>query len=256
MYNAIIVDDEPRAIWALKENIDWQRCGIRKVYTAQNISSAIAAIREARIEILICDIEMPGGHGTQLLEWLRENRVNMSCIFVTCHQEYGIMRRAIQLKCYDYVLKPIHYEEFSRLLTEMVEKMERWEAEKGEQGNWGELMEADILKKNQEHTRNIELEVKQYIKEHLAGNMMISDIAGALHFNPNYLMRVFKNKTGMSILEYMARARIEAAKKILKGTQLPVKEVAYMVGYEDSVYFTKVFRKETGMTPSKFRSRL
>lgn len=166
------------------------------------------------------------------------------------------MRRAIQLKCYDYVLKPIHYEEFSRLLTEMVEKMERWEAEKGEQGNWGELMEADILKKNQEHTRNIELEVKQYIKEHLADNMMISDIAGALHFNPNYLMRVFKNKTGMSILEYMARARIEAAKKILKGTQLPVKEVAYMVGYEDSVYFTKVFRKETGMTPSKFRSRL
>ncbi len=258
MYNAIIVDDEPRVVRALEENIDWKRCGIRRVYTAKNMSAAIETIREAKIEILICDIEMPNGYGTQLLEWLRENQMNVSCIFVTCHQEYSIMRKAIQLKCYDYILKPINYDEFTQLLMEMVQKMEQWEAQdrKEQPGNWGELMDSGALVKNQESTRNIEMEVKRYVREHMADNIVIADIADALHFNPNYLMRAFKNETGMSILEYIVRARMEAAKKILKGTRLPVREVAYMVGYTDCVYFTKVFHKEMGVTPTQFRKQL
>lgn len=258
MYNAIIVDDEPRAIDALKENIDWKSCGIRKVYTASNMASAIQTIQKAQIEIMICDIEMPNGDGTQLLEWLRENQMNVNCIFMTCHQEYSIMRKAIQLKCYDYVLKPIIYEEFSQLLLEMVHKMEQWEMmdRKEKPANWGELMDSNILQKNQESTRNIEMEVKRYIKEHMADNISISDIAENLHFNPNYLMRVFKNKTEMSILEYIVKVRMEAAKKILKGTRLPVREISYMVGYTDCVYFTKVFHKEIGVTPTQFRKNL
>ena len=258
MYNAIIVDDEPRAVDALKENIDWKNCGIRKVYTAKNMASAIQTIENAQIEIMICDIEMPNGDGTQLLEWLRENQVNVNCIFMTCHQEYSIMRKAIQLKCYDYVLKPIDYEEFTQLLMEMVRKMEQWEMMDSTEkpANWGELMDSGIVQKNQESTRNIEMEVKRYVREHMADNIVISDIAKELHFNPNYLMRVFKNKTDMSILEYIVKARMEAAKKILKGTRLPVREVAYMVGYTDCVYFTKVFHKETGITPTQFRKAL
>ena len=247
MYNAIIVDDEPRAVQALVENIDWKACGIFKVYTASNISSAKKVIAESKVEILICDIEMPNGYGTQLLEWIRENNISMNCIFVTCHQEYSIMRKAIQLKCYDYVLKPIDYDDFSRLLMDMVEKMEN---------NWGDVLPSDVLKKEKENARNIEMEVKRYVKEHLSDNILISDIANHLHFNPNYLMRAFKSETGLSILEYIVRARMEAAKKILKGTRLPVKDVAYMVGYMDGVYFTKVFHKETGMTPSQYRKEM
>ena len=247
MYNAIIVDDEPRAVQALVENIDWKACGILKVYTASNISAAKKIIQESKVEILICDIEMPNGYGTQLLEWIRENNINMNCIFVTCHQEYSIMRKAIQLKCYDYILKPIDYDDFTRLLLEMIEKMENQDAEEG----WGNSLSVDVLKKEKENARNIEMEVKRYVKEHLSDNILIADIAAHLHFNPNYLMRAFKNETGLSILEYIVRARMEAAKKILKGTRLPVKDVAYMVGYMDGVYFTKVFHKETGMTPSQ-----
>ena len=90
----------------------------------------------------------------------------------------------------------------------------------------------------------------------MADNISISDIAENLHFNPNYLMRVFKNKTEMSILEYIVKVRMEAAKKILKGTRLPVREISYMVGYTDCVYFTKVFHKEIGVTPTQFRKNL
>ena len=104
-----------------------------------------------------------------------------------------------------------------------------------------------------EPVRNIELEVKRYVREHMMDNITIPDIAACLHFNPQYLMRAFKAKTGMSILEYMTFARMEQARQLLKTTNLPVKEIACMVGYEDCVYFTKLFRKETGTAPSKYR---
>lgn len=256
MYNAIIVDDEPRAVDALKENVDWKKCGIRKVYSAYNMVSAIKIIQESQVEILICDIEMPNGSGIQLLEWLTAHQIKMNCIFVTCHQEYNIMRKAIQLKCYDYILKPIDYDEFMELLHEMITKMEN-KTEVPGQGEdvvqWGESLEQEVLDKDRHVSRNPELEVKQYVREHMADNIMIADIAAYLHFSPQYLMRVFKNETGMSILEYIVYVRIEAAKKVLKGTRLPIKEVAYMVGYEDCVYFTKVFHKAVGTTPSQYR---
>ena len=252
MYNAIIVDDEPRAVEALKENVPWKRCGVRKVYTAYNISEAMKLIQESRIDILICDMEMPNGYGTALLQWLRNNSYDMSCIFVTCHQEYNLMRKALQLKCYDYILKPVDYEEFAELMSEMVEKMGK--KEKGnsicaEDAAGGD--NPDFLLR--ENVRHIDMEVKRYVKEHLGEDIAISDIAEKLHFHPNYLMRAFKNETGMSILEYIVFARMEAAKKLLKGTRLPVKDIADMAGYGDCAYFTKIFHRETGMTPSQFR---
>jgi len=62
-------------------------------------------------------------------------------------------------------------------------------------------------------------------------NVTVAHIADALHFNPQYLMRAFKGKTGLSIIEYITQARIDTAKKVLGDTDLPIKEVAHLVGY-------------------------
>lgn len=257
MYNVVLVDDEPRTIAALEKNVDWRRCGIRRVYKAMSMESAISVMDKEPVEILICDIEMPNGSGLQLLEWLRENRKEVNCIFVTCHPEFDYMRKAIQLKCYDYILKPINYEEFTRVLTDLVHKMEARESGAGneEAVNWGGITDSAIREHGRmEQERNVELEVKKYIREHMMDNITVSDIAEELHFNPQYLMRAFKGKTGMSIIEYITQARTDTARKILRDTRLPIKEVANMVGYSDYAYFTRVFRKETGKSPSQYRN--
>jgi two-component system response regulator YesN len=90
--------------------------------------------------------------------------------------------------------------------------------------------------------RDVEMEVKKYIREHMLEDINISDIAEELHFNPQYLMRSFKSKTGYSIMEYITKARMDTSRKILKETKLPIKEVAQMIGYGDYAYFTRVFR--------------
>ncbi len=257
MYNAILVDDEPRTIEALEKNVDWRRCGVRRTFRASGMQEAIRVITQEKTDILICDIEMPGGSGLRLLEWLRGQQIKLSCIFVTCHPEFSYMRKAIQLNCYDYILKPIDYEEFERVLTELVAKMEAVDA--GESGSLGEawtVLNDETMGQEARggKERDVEQEVKKYVREHMVDNIAVADIAEELHFNPQYLMRTFKAKTGMSIMEYIIQARVTTAKRILRETELPVKIVADMTGYADYAYFTRVFRKSTGQSPTEYRN--
>lgn len=257
MYNVLLVDDEPRTIDALVRHVDWKSCGIRKIFRSVSMQEAIGVIRQERPQIMVCDIEMPSGSGLQLLEWLREQKMEINCIFVTCHPEFDYMRRAIQLKCYDYILKPINYGEFARVLTELVRKMEAQEnGQDAERAvNWGGMTDFDIQKRGrEERERDVEQEVKKYIREHMMDNITVTTIAQELHFNPQYLMRAFKGRTELSIVEYITKTRMDTAKKILSETELPIKEVANLVGYGDYAYFTRVFRKEVGQSPSHYRS--
>jgi len=258
MYKVLIVDDEPRTAEALDRNVDWHSCGVLKTFRALSMREAIGIVEKEKIEIMICDIEMPNGSGLQLLEWFHENNKPINCIFVTCHPEFDYMRRAIQLKCYDYILKPINYDDFARVLTELIRKMEAIEMGMDEKRvvNWGGITDSEIQEIGMnDRERDVEKEVKKYIMEHMVDDISVSRIADELHFNAQYLMRAFKKKTEMSIVEYITKTRMDTAKKILKETDLPVKDVAGMVGYADYAYFNRVFKKEIGVSPNHFRKK-
>ncbi len=258
MYNALIVDDEPRSVDAVETNIEWIKCGIRQVYKALNMEAAISIIKAHRIDILICDIEMPGGSGLNLLDWIRNSKYEINCIFVTCHPEFDYMRKAIQLKCYDYVLKPIDYSELSRIIAMLVKKLEALSSgdKDVEAVKWGRLTDYQIKERENEICeQDVEQKVKKYIRDHMVDSFTVTDIARELNFNPQYLMRAFKNKTGLSIVDYITQARMETATHILKDTKIPIKDAAFMVGYSDYAYFTRVFKKEYGMSPTEYRSR-
>lgn len=255
MYNILLVDDEIRTIEAIEKNINWKNCGIHRVFKATGMQAAIHLFQREKIDIMICDIEMPNGSGLQLLEWLRREKKAVKCIFATCHPEFSYMRKAIQLDSYDYILKPINYEELTRVIYELVHKMENKDMERK-----GYLPAVDGNKPIEESLkvtteRNVELEVKKYIHDHLSDKLNVADIAEELHFNAQYLMRAFKNKTGLSILEYITQERLNVAKKILEDTDLPIKTVASMVGYSDYAYFTRIFGKEVGISPGKYRGK-
>ncbi len=258
MYNILLVDDEVRTLEAVEKNINWRKCGIHRVFKATGMQMAIRFFQSEKIDIMICDIEMPNGSGLSLLEWLRTEKRTVNCIFATCHPEFDYMRKAMQLKSYDYILKPINYEELTRILYELVHKMENQDMARKGYLSPGDIDRSSLLEEEPLEVtpeRNVELEVKKYIHDHLSDKLTVTDIAEALHFNPQYLMRAFKNKTELSILEYITQERLSVAKKILEDTDLPIKTIASMVGYSDYAYFTRVFGKETGVSPRKYREK-
>lgn len=85
--------------------------------------------------------------------------------------------------------------------------------------------------------------------------LSLRDVAAGLHVNPDYLSRVFRRSTGVSVGEYVAARRVECAKGMLLGASLNVKEVAGRLGFRDALYFSRFFKKSTGMSPMTYRKK-
>jgi two-component system, response regulator YesN len=93
----------------------------------------------------------------------------------------------------------------------------------------------------------------EYIRKNLDGELSLEAISKAIDVNPHVLSRQFKKETGQNITEYINMQRINEAVYIMENQDISITDVAYMVGFNDINYFSKVFKKLKGMTPSEYR---
>ncbi|KOP65587.1 AraC family transcriptional regulator [Bacillus sp. FJAT-18019] len=125
MHQLLIVDDEAIAVESLKSGINWSELGISRVFTAYNAQLAQEVISREAIDLLVCDIEMPQGSGLDLLKWVREYNPAIEAIFLTCHADFHYAKQAIQLGSFDYLLKPVPFEELKAVVEKAIEKLEQ-----------------------------------------------------------------------------------------------------------------------------------
>lgn len=92
-----------------------------------------------------------------------------------------------------------------------------------------------------------------HIMTYYKQQITIEDLATIHFIHPSHLSRKFKQETNMTITAYLQKIRIEQAQYLLKNNNMPIEEIAWMVGYGDSSYFTRVFKQQTGYTPSQYR---
>ncbi len=96
-------------------------------------------------------------------------------------------------------------------------------------------------------------EAKRFFRAHYAEPVGVADAAKAVSLSPSYFSRLFRAASGLSPYEYLLGVRLEKAKEMLLETQAPVSEVAYRTGFGSDANFIAFFRKETGLSPLKFR---
>jgi len=110
------------------------------------------------------------------------------------------------------------------------------------------------------HTGNSEdrrlEELLTYMKSNLDLPLTLNDLAGHIHFTPEYLSRYFKKHTGKTIMRHLSELRIEKARELLMYTQYPISEICYMCGYSSLANFRKYFSKISGMSPTAFRDHM
>lgn len=107
MYSLLIVDDEYYAVEAMLHAVDWKQIGIDHLYTAMSADEARSVLIKNRIDIMICDIEMPEEDGLSLQIWVQQHAARVETIFLTGHAEFSYAQKAIQLHSFDYLLKPV-----------------------------------------------------------------------------------------------------------------------------------------------------
>ncbi|NWL87433.1 MULTISPECIES: response regulator transcription factor [unclassified Paenibacillus] len=97
------------------------------------------------------------------------------------------------------------------------------------------------------------MSAQNYIQQNLGSDFGIEDISDFLGISCSYFCLLFKNHFGETFVEYLTRQRIETAKYMLSGSEKSITQIGAEVGYQERRYFTKVFQKYTGMTPSEYR---
>ncbi|MFA9379557.1 MAG: response regulator [Acetanaerobacterium sp.] len=103
------------------------------------------------------------------------------------------------------------------------------------------------------HLGKITLTAKAYIEAHYSENITLLDIADHVFVTKNYLCNVFKKEMGITVLSYLVKMRIEKTKELLQNSELKMYEISTMVGYPDYVYFSQLFKRQTGQTLSEYR---
>ena len=95
--------------------------------------------------------------------------------------------------------------------------------------------------------------VIEYMREHIEERLAVEDICEELHYNRSYVYRQFKKTTGNSLMSYFTNMKITRAKELLGSTDMTVADISDRLSFDNPNYFSKVFKKTVGKTPSKYR---
>lgn len=112
----------------------------------------------------------------------------------------------------------------------------------------------EISKRQQRESRKIG-DILAYIEQHYQSELSLQDLAAHFQVSREYISRKFKQEFGDNFSDYLATYRIDKAKKLMRNPNLKIQQVAEMVGFNDVKYFSKVFKKQEGVSPREYRSK-
>lgn len=209
-------------------------------------------------DLILMDIEMPGMNGLDAARAVLEQRPDCKVIFITAYSLFQYAHEAVHLGACDYLLKPVDPDEVEAAIRRAIRQIEagRKLASLAAETPAVEPENEDEMETTEgENDRNalVMSHVRKYMEDNYMFDLSLDSVSEILHISPAYLSAQFKKYQKMNFLDCLTELRINAAKQLLQDPFRSAAEVASMVGYEDSSYFARAFKKRTGMTPTQFR---
>ena len=205
-------------------------------------------------DLILMDIEMPGMNGLDAARAVLEQRPECKVIFITAYSLFQYAHEAVHLGACDYLLKPVDPDEVEASIRRAIRQIEAGRR-LAELAPVQSEPEADPETEEGESDRNalVMAHVRKYMEDNYMFDLSLDSVSEILHISPAYLSAQFKKYQKTNFLDCLTELRINAAKELLTDPFRSAAEVASMVGYEDSSYFARAFKKRTGMTPTQFR---
>lgn len=253
----LIADDEALIRKGLV-SLDWASIGMEEVFSVSNGDEARDLLMTVPVDIVIFDIRMPGMTGLELAELIKKNSMDIAVVLLTGFSEFDYARRAITSGVYEYLLKPVK----PRELLETIENVKiRLERERYQRKLVREYEEMEGTFDTVTQVRNQFSGVSQSVltiltemAKEFAFPISLGQLSEKYHFTNSYISKKIKKETGYSFLEILNAIRLmNAAMFLLEGEK--VNQACEKAGFNDQRYFSQVFRKGFGCSPSEYKKQ-
>ena len=251
MYRVLIVEDEDIIRKGIAYTMDWMSMGCTIAGEAANGKEGIEKIKELAPDIVLADIMMPLVDGIEMIRRAQET-CEFKSIIMTSYADFEYAKQAIELGVSAYLMKPVDEEELKKNIAKLILEIEKDKQIKQltEKKKSADEIDSFIIKSDKEN--DYVQQVLLGTKERYSGKISIETFSDELGVSASYLSRKFKEATGQTYLDFLNKYRVQQAVKLLEKGTYKVYEVSDMTGFSDYKYFSSVFKKYTGSSPSDF----
>lgn len=236
----LIADDEESIRNGIRNYVRLHTDRIEQIYLAQNGQQALDAIIQYRPQIMLLDIQMPVLSGIEVMKEAAKAGILPRTIILSGYDDFKYAQQAIRYGVEEYVLKPCRSTEVMRLLNKIID----------------EICGQEPQEKVPEISSNAMVnQAVEYMHEHYNEEITLVDVAEKVGISSGYLSTLFTQNLGSGFIETLNKIRIERACTYLQQNQMKTYEIAFKVGFRDEKYFSRIFKKVTGKTPSEYKKR-
>lgn len=262
MIRLLIVDDEAGFRNAFAHLIHWNDYGYELVGTAENGEKAIEIIEKNSCDVVFTDIEMPRVDGIEFMDYLQKNYPEIIIIVLSCYNEFEYARAALQKGAKDYITKlSITPGNIGELLLKIKQILDEESMPKaGRAADCSRFLARTLAKSESligyKELQNLQGPIRAVLNQIYEGHrfeITLNEAAKIAHMNSQYFSALFKKNAGMNFVRYMSELKVGYAKELLTNTDMKIYEVGAEIGIDNEAYFSRFFKKYTGVSPNAFK---
>lgn len=181
--------------------------------------------------------------GIAFMQYMETEHVHGKIIVISGFSDFSYMRAAIQSGVVDYILKPIDSQDLNNAISAAIAQLEQ-----------AALYKQEKSSPAMEHSSNsVVQDIKLFIDKNYKKDISLSDLADTFYVSKEHLSRLFKKETGQNLFSYIMDLKLNEAKRLLVETNRTLDDIAFSLGFSNGNYFSKVFKKNIGVSPSSYR---
>lgn len=235
----LIADDEDTIRNGIAKYIQLHTDRFDKIYVAANGQEALDIIFRDKPDIMFLDVCMPLLDGIEVMQEARRADILPYTMILSGYDEFRYCQQALRLGAREYLLKPVRSSEILQMVNRAADEL------------FG--THQDINAEPEGEKNHLVDLAREYVEEHYYENIMLADVAQRVGISAGYLSTLFQRQLSKGFVDYLNEIRIEYACTYLRQNYLKTYEIAYKVGFKDEKYFSKVFKKLKGQSPSEYR---
>ncbi len=244
MYKILLVDDEHLEREALRKIISKNLDYAQVIGETGLGRKAIELSEELNPHLIFMDIKMPSMDGIEAANIIKEKNLDKVIILLTAYDDFEFAQRAIKANVDDYILKPVREKKILDIVEEHYKKRNKKLVELPIEDSYADnVISKDLLK------------AMEYIRDNFHNGITLNDVAKHVNLNTYYLSKLFKKEIGINFIDYITSYRMKKARELLRNTDIAIINISIELGYNEPNYFSQVFKKKFGITPSQYREQ-